>query len=194
MYFAFVSHIEIRKSEIAGINLWTIVSIIEYLDYSFMIIIVMLNWSHDHTRYSQIRCPDLRWKGRILLGRKHGKDTWINIGGRVEDDEDAYTCLRREIREELSCDIEPEIEYFTETLLTSALDDPGKTVQIIWHKVTLSGEAKASSELEEIMWLDPQEAENYKLSPQIVEYLLPILWISLVTLSVADQEACWEWQ
>lgn len=126
----------------------------------------------DILKYAALIFDD---RGRILLGRKYGKDTWINIGGRVEHDEDALTCLQREIREELGCDIEPEIEYFTETPLTPALDDPGKTVQIIWYTVKLMGDPQASSELEEIMWLAPQDAGNYKLSPQIVDYLLPLL-------------------
>lgn len=113
--------------------------------------------------------------GEILIGRKYGKTVYINIGGRVENDENPFECLQREIKEELSCDISSEVDYVLETPLTPAVDDPYKTVKIIWYNVTLLDEPKASSEIEEILWMNPNQYRDYELSPQIVEYLIPYL-------------------
>lgn len=116
-------------------------------------------------------------KGEILLGRKHGKDTWINIGGRVEGSETPLECLSREIKEELNCDINLDTHYqiFAETPATPALDDPNMTVKIVWYKIELIGIPTPSNEIEEVKWINPNEADNFKMSPQIVEYLIPEL-------------------
>jgi 8-oxo-dGTP diphosphatase len=114
--------------------------------------------------------------GEILLARKSGKNIWINIGGKVEINETAVDCLKREICEELNCEISESLvpTLFLESPYTPALDDPGKLVKIIWYKVELVGQPKPSSEIEEIRWINPKNPQ-VELSPQIKEFLLPKL-------------------
>jgi 8-oxo-dGTP diphosphatase len=127
----------------------------------------------DITKYAALIFNE---KGEVLFVRKLNKDKWINVGGRVEINETPIDCLKREINEELDCDIElnPTPTQFLKTPLTPALDDPGKTVQIIWYRIKLVGEPVASSEIEEIKWVDVKNPD-VELSPQIQEYLLPVL-------------------
>ena len=115
-------------------------------------------------------------KKEVLFVRKYNKSVWINVGGRVEIGETPIECLRREIKEELNCEIElsPQPKVFLETPPTPALDDPNKTVKIIWYKISLIGKPVASSEIEEIRWIDLSNPE-VELSPQIRDYLVPAL-------------------
>ncbi len=119
----------------------------------------------------------LNEKGEFLLGRKPGKDTWINIGGKPKRGETVIECLDRELKEEISTGIViiPPPTYFTETPATPALDDPDMTVKIIWYKVKLLKEPVAKEELEEVKWFNKKNYKGYNLSPQIVEYLIPAL-------------------
>lgn len=132
-----------------------------------------MNKTADIIKYAALITNE---KGEVLFVRKKDKDTWINVGGRVESNETPIECLQREIKEELDCDIEidSQTKPFLQTPLTPALDDPDKTVQIIWYKVKLIGSPKASSEIAEIRWIDTSNP-NVTLSPQINAYLLPFL-------------------
>jgi len=82
-----------------------------------------------------------------LFARKKDKKVWINIGGRIEKGETPIECLQRELREEIQSEIDMRtlrrssggvFKEFLRTPPTPALDDPDKTVQIIWYKVSLS--------------------------------------------------------
>lgn len=115
-------------------------------------------------------------KGEVLFARKHGSPTWINIGGRQQGDETPIECLRSEMREELGCEVaeDPIPTEFLRTPPTPALDDPGKTVQIIWYRLQLIGTPTARDEIDEVKWVDPSNPD-VPLSPQILEYLIPAL-------------------
>jgi 8-oxo-dGTP pyrophosphatase MutT (NUDIX family) len=115
-------------------------------------------------------------KNEVLFVRKYNKSIWINVGGRVEEGETPVECLQRELMEELNSRIltNPLPTKLLETPVTPALDDPNKTVKIIWYKITLLDNPVASSEVEEIKWINPANP-SVELSPQIKEYLLPFL-------------------
>lgn len=136
-------------------------------------IVLPKNMIADITKYAALIRNE---KGEILFARKYGKTTWLNVGGRIEKGETPIECLKREIKEELSSDIKPKKKYvrILETPATPALDDPNKTVQIIWYEIELENEPIASSEIEEIKWIDINNVD-VEISPQIKEFLIPFL-------------------
>ncbi|MDD3302490.1 MAG: NUDIX hydrolase [Candidatus Gracilibacteria bacterium] len=51
------------------------------------------------------RCIIKNEKGEILLIKHKNKDFWVFPGGHIEDKEEPYAALKREIKEELGLDI-----------------------------------------------------------------------------------------
>ena len=43
---------------------------------------------------------------KLLMVRKHGKDTWTSLGGKLEPNETEERCMLREIKEEFNSDAE----------------------------------------------------------------------------------------
>jgi len=55
--------------------------------------------------------------GRLLLARSQGKDTYYIPGGKREDGETDQAALIREVKEELSVDLQPDTIQYVETFL-----------------------------------------------------------------------------
>jgi 8-oxo-dGTP diphosphatase len=103
----------------------------------------------------------LKQDGRILIcQRKHTGAfplQWEFPGGKVEAGEDAQTCLRRELWEELAIAVEigPEVAAFQYTYPN------GFQVNLVFLRVnTFTGEM-ANQAFEQIVWVEPQELLNY---------------------------------
>ena len=97
--------------------------------------------------------------GRVLLARRAvepGAGLWDLVGGFIDEGEDPLDALRREVREELSVDVEPG-EY-----LGAYPDRYGNdgvyTLNFYWAARLLGGEIRVhDSELEEVAWFARQE-------------------------------------
>jgi NADH pyrophosphatase NudC (nudix superfamily) len=97
--------------------------------------------------------------GQVLLARRAsdpGAGLWDLIGGFIDEGEDALDALRREVREELSAEIEPR-EY-----LGAYPDRYGEdgvyTLNFYWTaRLTSDGIQLDESELEEIAWFGSKE-------------------------------------
>ncbi len=113
--------------------------------------------------------------GKYLIAKPADSDTWINVGGKPEDDETPEECLKREVMEELSVNVVSEPQLYLESPFTPAVSDPNIQVKITWYRLEIEGEPIASSEIGEIHWLAKSEIETLKLSPQIKEFLIPKL-------------------
>lgn len=99
------------------------------------------------------------------------------MGGRVKADESPEQCLKRELAEEISVSEISDLEYYLETPATPALGDAGKTVKIIWYRVTIKNSPAPASETERLHWLslDDFNSNLLYLSPQIRDFLIPEL-------------------
>ncbi len=87
-------------------------------------------------------------------------------GGKPEPGETNEIALARELKEELDCTINT-IEYFgTYEYEKGPYTD--KSLRLICYIVSLCGEPKASSEINEIIWLDKQSYKSDPIMPHVV--------------------------
>ena len=102
---------------------------------------------------------------KVLSTRSRGKDVWYLPGGKREGSETDEECLVREIKEELDVDVHRESLKHMGTFQTQAHGKAeGVIVQMTCYTGDFEGTPDASSEIEEIAWLDSTINETL-LSP-----------------------------
>lgn len=95
--------------------------------------------------------------GQILSTKSKGKTKYYIPGGKREGNETDEQTLIREIKEELSVQIRPNtIRYMGTFKAQSDGARTGVLVKMTCYKAQYEGEIEASSEIEEVRWL------NYK--------------------------------
>jgi 8-oxo-dGTP diphosphatase len=102
--------------------------------------------------------------GRVLGTRSKGKDTYYLPGGKREQGESDVETLVREIREELSVDIDAASAEHVGTFEAQAHGhSSGVTVRMTCYTASFEGEPVASAEIEELAWLTTADAD--RISP-----------------------------
>lgn len=92
---------------------------------------------------------------KILSSRSKGKDTYYIPGGKREGDETDNETLVREIKEELNVDIDVDsIEYYGTYEAQAHGHKEGIIVRMTCYFADFKGQPVASSEIEELIWLD----------------------------------------
>jgi 8-oxo-dGTP diphosphatase len=112
--------------------------------------------------------------GRMLLVRKRGLSALILPGGKLEQEESAQDCVRREICEELGDNVTVDgVRHVGDYEDIAATDDPSerRTLRISLYQGTLVGRPTASSEIAELVWLDVADFDK----PHVQTSLSPIL-------------------
>jgi 8-oxo-dGTP diphosphatase len=103
----------------------------------------------------------LKHDGRILICQRKRTGVfplqWEFPGGKVEAGEDAATCLRRELHEELAIEAEigPEVSAFQYTYPS------GFEVNLVFFRVSGYSGAMANQAFEQIFWVEPGDLLNY---------------------------------
>ena len=106
---------------------------------------------------------------RMLVARTRGLDTFFIPGGKRKQGENDMQALEREIVEELGAKtVNP--KYYN-TFFAKSHDDADE-VRVIAYFVELDRVPKASSEIEEILWIDKHNYDNYKLG-NILKIMIP---------------------
>ncbi|MEO1514188.1 MAG: NUDIX domain-containing protein [Bacteroidota bacterium] len=111
--------------------------------------------------------------GKILSTRSFGKDKYYIPGGKREDQETDEQTLAREIWEELMVRIVPESVNYVGTF-TAQADGYKKrtTVKMTCYNASFSGTPKASSEIEEVKWLQYVDRDRVsKVDQKIFDFL-----------------------
>ena len=102
--------------------------------------------------------------GKILFCRRgpggNCSALWEFLGGKIEPDETPFEAIIREIKEELSADIEPS-EIFCEYPFSY----PEKDIYFYFIKAKLASEKIEPTFHSETKWLSPFEAENLEFCP-----------------------------
>lgn len=116
---------------------------------------------------------------KVLLCRKKNYTSKLILpGGKIEKGEDDITCLKREIKEELGTDNEiiGEPSYIGTYIDKATADDPkeNKIVRIKLYLGNLKHEARANSEIKEIVWFT-QGSDRNDLSLIIKNKIFPDL-------------------
>ena len=92
---------------------------------------------------------------KVLETKSRGKDTWYIPGGKRDEGESDSDALIREVREELSVDIDPATIAHYGTFEAPAHGKPeGTVVRMTCYQAKYSGELKPSAEVELMDWFD----------------------------------------
>ena len=100
---------------------------------------------------------------RMLVVRKRGTATFLQPGGKIMAGETAVEALHREVVEELgvaASGVAPLGRH-----VADAANEPGHTVEADVFLVRLAGEPSATSEIDEIAWVDPTNSGGIDLAP-----------------------------
>jgi 8-oxo-dGTP diphosphatase len=112
--------------------------------------------------------------GRTLLVRKRGTEAFMQAGGKLGRGETAVEALRREIMEELGCDVEgPPVALGR--FSAPAANEAGRTVEAELFAVRLTGEIRPAAEIEDAVWHDPDDLDSLILAPLTRDHALPIV-------------------
>ena len=113
--------------------------------------------------------------GRLLLVRKRGTDRFMQPGGKIDPGETAAEALIRELHEELTLVVAPEDLVYLGRFDAPAANEAGHVVDAEIFFVTATGEAVASAEIDELIWMSPADAASVSLAPLTVDVLMPVL-------------------
>lgn len=103
--------------------------------------------------------------GKILSTLSKGKDTYYIPGGKREGNETDEETLIRECKEELDIDIKRDtIKYYGTFEAQAHGKAEGILVKMTCYIAEFKGELKASSEIQEMKWLDYSNLD-VKISP-----------------------------
>lgn len=99
---------------------------------------------------------------KILLVRSHKQEkVFYTLGGKVEDRESDVECIKREVKEEIGCDIfEKSIRFLVE-FEDIAHGKQDSILHIKLYEGKLIGEPKPLSEIAEIKYFDSQSDKKH---------------------------------
>lgn len=108
--------------------------------------------------------------GRMLLVRKEGATAFILPGGKIEPGETMEQAVRREVREELDCDIVG-LSYAA-TFRDDAADATDVEVEVHVHVGHLASTPRIQAEIREMTWCSVEEPE-IPVAPSLSRQILP---------------------
>jgi 8-oxo-dGTP diphosphatase len=93
---------------------------------------------------------------RILSTRSHGRTSYYLLpGGKREDRETDLETLAREIREELTVELDIDTAYFVGEFQAQADSHPdGVQVRMRCYQCSFRGDLRPAAEIAEMVWLD----------------------------------------
>ena len=100
-----------------------------------------------------------RADGKHLLVRKRGTDAFMQVGGKIEQDEAPLAALLRECEEEVGLRLDPAEVESIGRFGAPAANEPDHVVDAYAYRVRLRQgvEIAVRAELEELVWIDPAD-------------------------------------
>lgn len=112
-------------------------------------------------------------EGRTLLVRKRGTAAYMQAGGKLGAGETALEALRRELREELGCELGEGARPLGR-FRAPAANEEGHEVEAELFAVDLAGKIQPAAEIEDAIWHDPNDLDSVVLAPLTRTHVLPI--------------------
>ncbi|MBH5321316.1 NUDIX hydrolase [Aurantiacibacter sediminis] len=113
-------------------------------------------------------------KGRLLLVRKRNTKWFMQAGGKIEPGETAQDALRRELKEEIGLSIQDARLRYLGTFFAPAANEADCVVDAALFHIRHSHLPIAKEEIEEAVWVSPDDALNLPLAPLTRDHVLPI--------------------
>ena len=106
---------------------------------------------------------------KVLFVRSIGKDLAYNVGGKKEVGESDEQCLIREVKEEVGVElVSSTIKYFYTFSGPSHGSESDTVVEMKCFTADFSGNLKASSEIEELVWLTSSDMDKTTVTGHII--------------------------
>ena len=100
--------------------------------------------------------------GKLLLVKVRENEHYYLPGGKIETGEDDRTSLERELREELSLQLDRENMLYLYTVTGPAYPDTDKTVELRCYRYADDiGEIHMNSEITDVKYIDINEKESF---------------------------------
>ena len=107
--------------------------------------------------------------GRLLSTRSRGKDRYYIPGGKREPGETDAQTLLREIKEELTVDLDPATLAHAGTWDAPAHGHPaGVLVRMTCYQATYTGTLQPAAEIEEVVWLTYRHRAQVSAVDQLI--------------------------
>lgn len=112
-----------------------------------------------------------------LITRDHDENFFKNVGGRMQEDETEFDCLKRTLKTDLDYVLDTTPELIFDFPPTPAQGDPGDTVTLLGYLISKDTDVQmtASGNVDGLVWVNTQNAHEFTLTPQITELILPKL-------------------
>ena len=102
-----------------------------------------------------------RHKKILQVRTKKWEKVFFTLGGKIEKGESDVECLKREIKEEIGCEIDLSSVKFLQEFEDVAHGKDGDLVNIRLYEGRLVGEPKPSSEVAEISYFDSNSDKKH---------------------------------
>ena len=112
--------------------------------------------------------------GKLLLMRKRGTQPFIQPGGRVQPGERPIDALRREMKDELGVIISASSPMPLGHFSAPAANDPSYVTEADVFKLALIQSPTPAGEIEEVIWVAPEQASLLNLCALTRDHLLPL--------------------
>ncbi|MEO0351944.1 MAG: NUDIX domain-containing protein [Cyanobacteria bacterium P01_A01_bin.15] len=113
---------------------------------------------------------------QLLTVRKRNTRKFMFPGGKYQPGESAEMAIQREVREELSCEVDMATLKLLGKFSTAAANEANTQLLATVFQGSLTATPRASSEIAELRWI-PIMAKDYtvELAPLLTEWVLPYL-------------------
>jgi 8-oxo-dGTP diphosphatase len=112
--------------------------------------------------------------GRVLLVRKRGTSAFMQPGGKRNAGESDIAALSREIAEELGCRVLDQSAQALGVFDCTAANEPGFQVCAAIYAVEVEGAIEPASEIDQLVWVDPQVLPDLPFAPLTRDHVLPL--------------------
>ncbi|RZF57002.1 NUDIX domain-containing protein [Acinetobacter halotolerans] len=109
-------------------------------------------------------------QNQLLLVRKQNTQAFMQVGGKLEENEAPELAIQREILEEIGC--ECEIKHFVGQFETAAANEPDHVLVSYVYSVQLKQKPQIAAEIAEMKWIDLTDQATH-LAPLTSEVVIP---------------------